>query len=621
MCAINRYVQQRMIMLVKPKITIPLRNYGLSLVLVGVATGLTWLLWPHNQVAPFAFYHLAAVGSALYCGWRAGAIVVLIGALVGNYLFIPPFYSWQILKETAGAVHLAIFAIVTGVMIILVEALRRTSERLRESRMRLELAMEAAHMGSWFYDIRTNRFDADALGKKLHGFGADEAVPSLEAGSRYIHPDDQPKIQRRFALALESGGVYKNEYRVLLPDGGVRWIASLGRVNAERSCMVGMVQEFTEHQNAVEALRESEERYRKLVELSPDAILIAELVDQEGIIIFINQAGVRLFGAKTAEDIVGLSGFELLDPRFVNHARERCRIVLQEDRPIPFAETRLRKLDGTWVDIEVSSNKIMFEGKPMLQATYRDISERKRMEQQVKAHEAEMEQLQQGLLVGQTVAAIAHELNQPLNAVTSYNEAVLRLLRAGNLKPEKLVQALNASSEQAHRAGQVMRDLLTLLQAQETAADTLDLAQTIHRAIQTFSAEGSGRFTVTLDAVSGLPPAKAVAMHVEKALLNLLRNGVEAMRGAGLGEGSTNISVQPAAEAGFVRVSVRDYGPGIDPKLTREIFEPFYTTKTRGVGVGLAISRTLIEAQGGKLWLDPDVHPGACFHFTVPLAP
>ena len=251
----------------------------------------------------------------------------------------------------------------------------------------------------------------------------------------------------------------------------------------------------------------------------------------------------------------------------------------------------------------------------------RDITQRKHAEQKLQAHRVAMEQLQQRLIVGQTVAAVAHELNQPLNAITSYNEAALRLLRAGNPNPDKLSHALERSAAQALRAGQTMHDLLALLQVHELKPEPMDLVETVRRAIDAFLPEGNGGFVPTLDAPASLPQVQAIPMHVEKVLLNLLRNAAEAMQNAGLTAGTLTVTVCRSADEHFIQISVRDGGPGVSAEMVRDIFEPFYTTKARGVGMGLAVARALIQARGGTLWADADVGSGACFHFTVPLVP
>ncbi|MBI4756540.1 MAG: PAS domain S-box protein [Betaproteobacteria bacterium] len=250
-----------------------------------------------------------------------------------------------------------------------------------------------------------------------------------------------------------------------------------------------------------------------------------------------------------------------------------------------------------------------------------DITTRKRTEQELRERRTEVERLLKLHVASQTAAAIAHELNQPLNAIAAYSEAALRLLRAGNPKPERLAHALEHSAHQAQRAGRVVRDLLAFLHQAETPMQALDLNAVVGEALHNVRAEGYlGRFQTVLELAPDLPPVKANRLQVEKVIANLLRNGVEAMEDAGLTAGAITVTLRTAADDSFAHVTVRDTGPGLDPDAARRIFEPFYTTKRRGLGMGLAISRALIEAHGGRLWVDTAAAPGATFHFTLPFA-
>jgi PAS domain S-box-containing protein len=135
---------------------------------------------------------------------------------------------------------------------------KQAEETLRQNQDKLTLAMRAARMGSWSFDLTTGRFEADEAGMALHGFAPGETITRLDEGNRHLHPHDLPEIQRRFAHAVQTRGTYENEYRVVLPDGGIRWIHSLGRVPEGSSYLIGMVQDITARKQAEAALRERE---------------------------------------------------------------------------------------------------------------------------------------------------------------------------------------------------------------------------------------------------------------------------------------------------------------------------------------------------------------------------
>ncbi|HUN91079.1 MAG TPA: ATP-binding protein [Burkholderiaceae bacterium] len=229
-----------------------------------------------------------------------------------------------------------------------------------------------------------------------------------------------------------------------------------------------------------------------------------------------------------------------------------------------------------------------------------------------------MEQMLTVHVATQTAAAIAHDLNQPLNAVASYTEAAQRMLMAGNPRPDRLRHALESSAAQAQRAGRVVRELLQFLQKAETATEAVDVNGVVAVALAVVESDGYGGFRAEVNLAPDLRPVRINQMQIERVLVNLMRNSVEAMRAAGIESRSISITISTSAEEGMALVTVRDSGPGLDAATARRAFEPFFSTKPDGVGMGLAICRALVEANGGRLWLEPPDGQGATFHFTLP---
>jgi signal transduction histidine kinase len=252
--------------------------------------------------------------------------------------------------------------------------------------------------------------------------------------------------------------------------------------------------------------------------------------------------------------------------------------------------------------------------------TVQDISAVRQLEEEGRARRDEMEFLVKQQVVAQTGAAIAHELNQPLVAISAYAEAALSMLQSGDVSSDRLVRALKGSVEQAQRAGRTLRELLQSLTKGEFAAEPVDLNEAIREAIGAAVGEGYGGFQPILDLDDALPQVFINPSHLQKVLYNLLHNSVHAMRDAGVPSGEIAICVRSSVDGTLAQVTVQDSGPGVDPETARRVFEPFFTTKPKGIGLGLAISRSLVEAHGGQLWIDHPDGPGATFHFTVPFA-
>lgn len=250
----------------------------------------------------------------------------------------------------------------------------------------------------------------------------------------------------------------------------------------------------------------------------------------------------------------------------------------------------------------------------------KDISAQKQCEKEMQARRNEMELLVNQQVAAQTAAAIAHELNQPLVSISAYSEAALHMLQNGLKDPGKLAHALQGAVTQAQRAGRTLHELLAFLHQGEVVAEPVDLNAVIREALAMAETSGFGGFHPVLELERNLPPVLANALQLKKVVVNLLHNGVEAMRAVGVPAHAITITVRTLAGRNMARVTVRDSGPGLGAGMAQHIFEPFFTTKPTGIGLGLAISRALIEAHGGQLWADPDAGPGATFHFTLPFA-
>ncbi len=364
-----------------------------------------------------------------------------------------------------------------------------------------------------------------------------------------------------------------------------------------------------------QALRETEQRFRATFEQA--AVGIAHVAP----------SGRWLRVNRKLCDIVGYSREELLQRNFqdITHPDDleadlaQARRLIEGEIDNYSRQKRYIRKDGNvaWINFTMSVVRQADNSPDYLIAVVEDIGERKQAEATVRDLRAEMEQLLALHVASQTAAAIAHELNQPLNAVTSYTEAALRMLRAGNPKPDKLHHALENSALQAQRAGQVVRELLLFLQKSDTSTELVDLNDAARRSLAIIEADEYD-FQTKLDLAAKLKPVLANRLQVEKVMVNLLRNSLDAMANAGIK--GKRITIRTVAADGMGQVTVQDNGPGLDTPTAKRIFEPFFTTKPSGVGMGLTISRTLIEAHGGKLWFEAGSSPGAIFHFALPFA-
>lgn len=251
----------------------------------------------------------------------------------------------------------------------------------------------------------------------------------------------------------------------------------------------------------------------------------------------------------------------------------------------------------------------------------RDVTEQKMLERKLQEHRAETETLLAQQVATQTASAIAHELNQPLAAISVYSEVALHAFQSKIPDEYKLKRALEGCVEQAQRAGKSLHELMAFLQKGDLITEKLNLNHIIKESLNIAKSNGYGGFKQVLQLEENLPPILGNRIQIQKILVNLLRNAAEAMQMINALNAPVTITVRTNNEMNMAHVTVQDSGPGLDPQVAKRIFEPFFTTKPTGIGMGLAISRALTEANGGKLWLEPDSNAGAIFHFTLPFAP
>lgn len=267
--------------------------------------------------------------------------------------------------------------------------------------------------------------------------------------------------------------------------------------------------------------------------------------------------------------------------------------------------------------------RVYFEGgcANRLVGVTRDVTEQKNAQKKLQAHRDETESILKQQVAARTASAIAHELNQPLAAISAYSEVLLHALHSDAANSDSLKRALEGCVEQAQRAGRSLHELLAFLQKGELVTERLNLNDVINEALNIVCNDGYGGFCAVLHLEKNLPAVQCNYTQVQKALLNLFRNAVEAMRAVNLPTLTIETAMQTVVGANVALVTIQDSGPGLDQTVAKRIFEPFFTTKPTGIGMGLEISRALIEANGGQLWVDPDAKSGAKFHFTLPLAP
>ena len=383
------------------------------------------------------------------------------------------------------------------------------------------------------------------------------------------------------------------------------------------------LQDITKRKAVESALAKSEERARLAISAANLALWDYDLVTGS---VYLSEGWSRLLGGEQQPTFTTIQALtELVPEEEQQMVRNAILRAVKGQVSSSYQVThRVRKPNGEyiWILSEGHVTDRAPDGQALrMIGTNRDITERKKLEREIQEQRDEMEELQKLHVAAQTAAAIAHELNQPLLAIASYSGAARMLLQAEKPDLDKIRNAVEASERQAHRAGQSIRELLEFLSMKEFSIEPFDLNQEILGVLNSAKGEHELQFQAILQMEEGLPLVLASRSQVRKVLLNLLHNGIEAMQEAGVPQPAITVTVRTIKDKNVAQVTIRDNGPGFRDEDIQRLFQPFFTTKARGIGLGLAISRSLVEANGGQLWVDPEEKPGATFHLTLPFAP
>jgi two-component system sensor kinase FixL len=381
---------------------------------------------------------------------------------------------------------------------------------------------------------------------------------------------------------------------------------------------VGIIRDISDRKAAELAQRESELRLRSILDTVPDAIVV---IDARGIIQSFSLAAERLFGFEAAE-VVGRNVRLLMptpyrdahDGYIERYLRTGERRIIGIGRTV----TGLRK-DGDTFPIELQVGEFSFSGVHYFTGFIRDLTERQETERRIQDLQAELLHASRLSVMGQMASTMAHELNQPLTAVTNYLEAGRQLLSSGTGSPERIGEMMEKAIAQAQRAGEVIRRLRGFVGKGGTERRTQSLNQLIEEALALalVGARQRGvRTSLALDHT--LPPVLVDQVQIQQVVLNLVRNAVEAMEESDRRE--LAIGTRAIPEEGMVEISVADSGPGIAPELMERLFQPFVTTKPTGMGLGLSICREIVEAHQGRLTTTSAPAGGAVFCVTLPIA-
>jgi PAS domain S-box-containing protein len=518
---------------------------------------------------------------------------------------------------------LQLFLVVISVPLMLLAALirerRDKEEALRESEERVTLAASAGKLGLWFWDVPRDEIWVGQGRRTLFGWAESEPV-GFKRFIEIVHPEDRERVRAGMSWALQGGGDHVVEYRIVLSDGSIRWLVTRARVELDdgRPARVrGVSIDITERKLVDEALRESEGRFRTMANTAPVMIWMS---GTDKLCSFFNKGWLDFTG-RSMEQELGNGWTEGIHPDDFDHC-VGVYVSAFDARQEFTMEYRLRRFDGEYC-------WVLDHGVPRFESdgtflgyigTAIDITERKRAESELQRQRGELAHLTRVSTMGELSASLAHELNQPLTAILSNAQAAQRFLTANPSDLTEVQEILQDIVEDDSRASEVIQRMRALVKKEELAFAPLDLAGVVRDVAALVHSDAILQgVRILLEVKPGLPSVRGDKIQLQQVVLNLLLNAFEAMKDCPANEREVKVLAETAG-AGSLRLAVRDHGTGLGDDKLDKIFQPFYTTKRDGLGMGLAISRSIIDTHGGRLWAENNPDRGATFYCTLPVS-
>ena len=617
--------------------------------------------WVTNGVEPVraASRSLYVEACALFLGLLAVSYVVLYELKPGAdlaLLFLPlPFLLWAAVRfgalgastaisivsflaiwsashghgpfsgETAeqSALSIEIFLIGVAIPLLFLAALieeRVTGEnKLRESESRFQIVADAAPVLIWMSGVDKlctffNKPWLDFTGRSIEqelGNGWTEGV----------HQDDFKRCLEVYTTAFDARQPFVMQYRLRRNDGEYRWISDQGvpRYDPQGrfAGYIGSCVDVTELVNKDQALRESEERMRVAAEAINLGIWEWDLTKDE---IWATNARRALVGWPASGKIALTDFVRRLHPEDRDRVQQIIDDAIHSGEDFD-SEYRLILPDGVvrWMSTRGS---VQFDsaGKPArLLGISMDITARKQAELDAQRGRAELSHLSRVALMGEMSASIAHELNQPLAGILSNAAAGQRFIDRGDVDQREIRELLGDIIADSRRAGDVVRGIRGMVKKEKMACRSVDLNEVVTDALRMASPDAllhSCQLETSLD--PNLPAIQGDPVQLQQVLLNLAINAFDAMREIPASKRKVVIATQSSGD-GTVRASVRDYGVGVSEEMQNRLFDPFVSTKTEGLGMGLAIVRSIVESHGGTITAENADGGGTRFEFVVPV--
>jgi PAS domain S-box-containing protein len=512
----------------------------------------------------------------------------------------------------------------------------QTEETLRRSEGYLAEAQRLTCTGSWAWNVASRRSVYwSQENYRLFGFNPEGGIPSDEAFYQRVHPEDRDRARREVFLERPNEGSHFDvDFRIVLAGGAIKYIRSTGhpvrKLSGDLLEYVGTSIDVTERKRADEEREKllaseraafaetvaAQQRFRDLVNSVEGIVWEADVPSFQ--FSFVSKEAERVLGYPVEHWLSEPTFWkDHLHPDDREWALQSCQTATAEKRNQQF-EHRMIAAAGTvvWLRNLVT---VVVEGDHVtrVRGVMVDLTNRKQAEEALREARADLARISRATTLGELTASLAHEVNQPIAAASTNANTCLRWLAGDTPNIEEARAAAMRIVKDGKRAAEIISRIRQLFKKGTSQRELVDVNEIIREMIVLLRGETT-RYDILVgtDLAAHLPQVMADRVQLQQVLMNLMINGIEAMKDV---DGKREVSIKSErAEDGHLLVSVSDTGMGLPPQEASQIFNAFFTTKSGGTGMGLSISRSIVESHCGRLWAAGNTPRGASFHFTLP---
>jgi PAS domain S-box-containing protein len=624
-----------------------LLRYGLAFVSVGAALGLARIFLYFHLPQPFAAFALSAIALTFwYGGTKPGIVAALLASIIR-------YSHWSEADMVSRALYDLVFVIfavlMTGVnrargeleikvaqrtaeltkanesLSLEIAEHKRAEEKLRQSEAYLAEAQSLSHTGSWARVAATGemRYWSEECYRIL-GFDPQKEPPPLETFLQQVHPEDRVKIRELSAAAGRAKVDYETDYRITLPGGEIRNIHVLAHPvfnpSGDLVEYVGTVMDVTERKQVEEKLRQSEAYLADAQKLTHTGSWVWEVDERHAS--HLSEEWYRIYGFDPQEGMPAWNKrLERIHPddragrqQSIDRAiREKSDYEIEYRVLLPGGSVRHIHSVGHPV-LNNSGDLVRFVGSSS------DITQRKQAEEALRQAQADLARISRVTTMGELTASLAHEVNQPIAAAVTDANTCLRWLARDQPDVEEARAAASRTIKDATRAAEIISRVRQLFKKGTQERELVDVNEVIRDMVVLLRNE-TLRYSITVrtELAAGLPQVTGDRLQLQQVLMNLMMNSIDAMKEVNATRELVINSQR--AENEHLLISVSDTGVGLPAQQADQIFNAFFSTKPHGTGMGLRISRSIVESHGGRLWATDNSPRGACFNMTLPTKP